>query len=99
MRPALLLLPLLLPALLAGCSDDDTGDELTVVTSIYPLEYVAERVAGENASVTTLTSPGQEPQVDAMTHGQGRAEAGVAQVYRPGACCQRAGQLSTRSIR
>lgn len=65
MRSALPLLATLsatlVAGLLTGCSDEDGGDQLTVVTSIYPLEYVAERVAGEHATVTTLTSPGQEP--------------------------------------
>ena len=32
-----------------------------VVASFYPLEYVAERVAGDHAEVTGLTAPGQEP--------------------------------------
>jgi zinc transport system substrate-binding protein len=32
-----------------------------VVTSFYPLQYVAQRVAGPQAHVTNLTHPGQEP--------------------------------------
>lgn len=36
-------------------------EELQVVASVYPMQYVAQRVAGEHATVTTLTSPGQEP--------------------------------------
>ncbi|MEL4504451.1 metal ABC transporter substrate-binding protein [Luteococcus sp. H138] len=35
-------------------------DKLTVVAAFYPLQFVAERVAGERATVTSLTSPGQE---------------------------------------
>ncbi|MGH3656491.1 MAG: metal ABC transporter substrate-binding protein [Micromonosporaceae bacterium] len=47
----------------AGCgttagNDDDT---LTIVASFYPLQYVAERLAGEGATVTNLTRPGVEP--------------------------------------
>jgi zinc transport system substrate-binding protein len=32
-----------------------------VVASFYPLQYVAERVAGDHAEVEALTTPGQEP--------------------------------------
>jgi len=38
-----------------------SADRLTVVTSFYPLAFVAERVAGEHADVTNLTAPGAEP--------------------------------------
>lgn len=50
--------------LLAGCGgplDGDSADGPRVVTSFYPLEYVAQRVAGDHAEVVNLTSPGQEP--------------------------------------
>ncbi len=54
-----------LPALAltaSGCAafsgDDGTT---TVATAFYPLEYVAERVVGDHADVTVLTSPGAEP--------------------------------------
>ncbi len=49
--------------LVAGCGSGlgaDSGKP-TVVTSFYPLQYVAEQVAGEHAEVTNLTSPGTEP--------------------------------------
>ncbi|QIK65855.1 zinc ABC transporter substrate-binding protein [Nocardioides sp. HDW12B] len=55
---SLLLLPL------AACGDDASaagGDEVTVVTSMYPLQYLAERIGGPDATVVNLTSPGQEP--------------------------------------
>lgn len=51
-------------ALLAGCGGlgaDDEGLGPRVVSSFYPLQYVAERVAGEHAQVTNLTAPGAEP--------------------------------------
>ncbi len=49
--------------LLAGCGATDAGgsDGTRVIASFYPLEYVAQRVAGEHAEVEALTSPGQEP--------------------------------------
>jgi len=37
------------------------GSEPRVVTAFYPLAYVAERVAGDLASVENLTRPGDEP--------------------------------------
>ena len=47
---------------LAGCGAVDAGgDGTAVVASFYPLEYVAERVAGEHADVAGLVAPGQEP--------------------------------------
>ena len=49
--------------LLGGCGAVGAGttDGVQVVASFYPLQYVAERVAGDDAEVTTLVSPGQEP--------------------------------------
>lgn len=46
-----------------GCGSemDDARDATQVVAAFYPLAYVAERVAGVNAEVTNLTSPGVEP--------------------------------------
>jgi len=50
--------------LLAGCgalADDGDGSDLQVVAAFYPLHYVAERVAGEHATVENLTLAGTEP--------------------------------------
>jgi zinc transport system substrate-binding protein len=61
MSPRLLLPVALLALPLVGCGDDAGSDDgLSVVTSIYPIEFVTERVAGDHAKVTTLTNPGQE---------------------------------------
>src|SRR4051794_11094626 len=37
------------------------GPGIDVVTSFYPLQFVAERVAGGHADVVNLTRPGKEP--------------------------------------
>lgn len=37
------------------------GSGLTVMTSFYPLQYVAERVGGPTVTVSSLTRPGTEP--------------------------------------
>ena len=54
-------LALLLPAgLLSACSPvSSSGPQ--VVTSFYPLQYVAQRIVGDHAEVTNLTAPGVEP--------------------------------------
>ena len=44
-----------------GAVGADDADRPRVVASFYPLQYVAERVAGDHAEVETLTTPGQEP--------------------------------------
>lgn len=54
--------------LLAAACSDPSGEpastqpgQLKVVTAFYPLQFVAERVAGQHAAVTSLTTPGAEP--------------------------------------
>ncbi len=37
------------------------GAPRTVVTSFYPVEYLAERIGGDLVTVTTVTKPGTEP--------------------------------------
>ncbi|MFL6027609.1 MAG: metal ABC transporter substrate-binding protein [Friedmanniella sp.] len=55
--------------LVAGCGGAGTATgssakqpgQLSIVTAFYPFAFVAERVAGSHALVTTLTQPGAEP--------------------------------------
>jgi zinc transport system substrate-binding protein len=62
-------LPLLLAAgiavaTLGACSSDDSASadgKVTVVAAFYPLQFVAERVGGDDVSVTNLAQPGVEP--------------------------------------
>ena len=56
---------LLLPVV-SGCAAFTDGsatsaDGVQVATAFYPLQYVAERVAGDRAEVENLTAPGGEP--------------------------------------
>jgi zinc transport system substrate-binding protein len=58
---------LVLPAL-SGCGAlADTGSGVEVAAGFYPLQYVAERVAGDHARVEVLTQPGGEPHDTALT--------------------------------
>ena len=47
---------------LAGCGSSSADDDgLEIVTSFYPLTFLAREVAGDGARVTDLTPPGAEP--------------------------------------
>src|SRR3954453_22916971 len=52
-------------ALLTGCSGSNgrSGDsgKLEIAASFYPLQYVTQRIAGDRATVRSLTPPGAEP--------------------------------------
>jgi zinc transport system substrate-binding protein len=68
MKPLVPALALLGVLALSGCaafSDDASpaasGGKVQVVAAFYPLQYVAQRVAGTNADVENLTQPGSEP--------------------------------------
>lgn len=54
------LLALPLGTAVAGCGAGG-GGRPTVVAAFYPLQYVAQRIAGAHAEVVGLTSPGVEP--------------------------------------
>ena len=61
--PAALATAVLAPFALAGCGSDGagSGDGVEVVASIYPLEFLVERIGGDDVDLTTLANPGQEP--------------------------------------
>ncbi|MUL42556.1 zinc ABC transporter substrate-binding protein [Streptomonospora sp. PA3] len=46
-----------------GCGGTQEGgtDRLSVVTGVYPLQWLAERVGGDHVEVENLTEPGAEP--------------------------------------
>jgi len=62
-RIAVLATVLLLPLSACGAGGDDGAapGQPTVLTSFYPLQFVAERIAGEHAVVESLAAPGVEP--------------------------------------
>ncbi|WP_445256741.1 metal ABC transporter substrate-binding protein [Nocardioides aurantiacus] len=65
--PATLTGTLLAASALSGCAalsdggGSGSGDGLQVVAAFYPLQYVAQQVAGDRAEVANLTRPGGEP--------------------------------------
>jgi len=65
MRITLIGLLLLAMSGCAAFSDDaggtDTSDGVQVTAAFYPLQYAAQRVAGDHAEVVNLTQPGGEP--------------------------------------
>lgn len=60
-RPATLLASCALVLAACGGPGGADGDTVSVVTSFYPVQFVTERVAGDNAEITNLTAPGGEP--------------------------------------
>lgn len=63
-RARLLIAPLVLvlAASLSSCSSAGTDDgRPEVIASFYPLQFVAQRIAGDDADVTSLAGPGVEP--------------------------------------
>lgn len=65
---------------LAGCTADDEG--ITVVASVYPLAYVAQRIAGDRVEVVDLVSPGREPHDAELSVAQTAAVADADLVLR-----------------
>lgn len=66
LRPFAVLLTTVVLLLAAGCGKAAPGStsstaSLKVVVAFYPLQFIAERVAGTQAEITSLTQPGAEP--------------------------------------
>jgi len=64
MRTSLILGVLVSVSFTPACSGQavgDADDRIAVVTSFYPLRFVAERIGGDCVSVRDLTPPGVEP--------------------------------------
>src|SRR3954454_18440696 len=59
-RLSRLLLLIVLAVSCASCVQP-AGTGVHLVAGLYPMAYVAERVAGDHATVTDLSRPGQEP--------------------------------------
>jgi zinc transport system substrate-binding protein len=60
-----LLALLLMLSAVAGCGDSAAGNPAdgkpAVVTALYPLQFLGERIGGDQVTVSNLTKPGAEP--------------------------------------
>ncbi|WP_186578180.1 metal ABC transporter solute-binding protein, Zn/Mn family [Aquibacillus kalidii] len=64
MRQIYLVLILLLLSLSVGCnnqSGNNSDDEPVIYTSIYPIQYIVERLTGTSVQVETVYPPGTDP--------------------------------------
>jgi zinc transport system substrate-binding protein len=53
-----------------SCSARGASDEVSIAVGVYPLEFVARRVAGEGADVLNVTPPAAEPHDVELTSSQ-----------------------------
>ena len=68
--------------LITACASNDEGvqdADLTVVTGVYPLEWLAEEIGGDRVAVVQLTEPGAEPH-DLELTGRQVGEVGEADI-------------------
>src|ERR671918_1742800 len=75
-----LLASVLIAAVLVACgrAGGDAGSgSPEVAASFYPLAFIAEEVAGDDAAVTDLTPPGTEPHDLELTPRRGGAISGA----------------------
>ncbi|WP_099159977.1 metal ABC transporter solute-binding protein, Zn/Mn family [Virgibacillus ndiopensis] len=65
-KTVILFLSILLTIVIAGCSSstEDNNTGLTIYTSIYPIQYIAEQIGGDTLNVKSIYPPG----VDAHTY-------------------------------
>ncbi len=65
-RKLVLTLSLLLILLLSACNNNEknteiaTNEKITIYTTVYPLQYFAERIGGDNINVQSIYPPGAD---------------------------------------
>jgi len=74
---------------LSACSGDTAvagnTDKFDVVSSFYPMAFLAEQIGGEHVNVTSLTGPGQEPHdLEVSTKQRAQLEESDAALYLKG---------------
>ena len=53
-----LILILLIPLLFSGCLKRDSMEDITIYTTIYPIEYVTNRLYGEYSKINSIYPSG-----------------------------------------
>lgn len=56
--------------LLTGCIKRDSMEDITIYTSVYPIEYITYRLYGENSTVTSIYPDGVIPSVYSLNDKQ-----------------------------
>ena len=54
MKKKLLILGLVLSTMATGCFKRDTMEDITIYTSVYPIEYIAEQLYGNNSTINSI---------------------------------------------
>ena len=47
--------------LLCGCTSKDSMEDITIYTSIYPIEYITKALYGEHANIVSTIAKGAVP--------------------------------------
>ncbi|MFP4366218.1 MAG: metal ABC transporter solute-binding protein, Zn/Mn family [Bacteroidales bacterium] len=81
----IILIPVFLMLIFAGCSGGTSVDDRPAVTvSILPQEYMVKRIAGDNFRINVLVPPGASPETYEPTPGQMRDVANSSLYFRIG---------------
>jgi zinc transport system substrate-binding protein len=54
MKKKYLLLAILMPLFITGCFKKDTLEDVTIYTTNYPIEYITEKLYGNNAKISSI---------------------------------------------
>lgn len=54
MKKRLLILSLIFGIMTTGCFKRDTMEDITIYTSVYPVEYITEQLYGENSTINSI---------------------------------------------
>lgn len=54
MKKFLLILCIAIASITTGCFKRDTMEDITIYTSVYPIEYITEELYGENATINSI---------------------------------------------
>ena len=58
MKKFLLMLSVFLVIITTGCFKRDSMEDITIYTSVYPIEYIVNQLYGENAEVNSIYPDG-----------------------------------------